>query len=55
MEIAGGYRLHLVTADGELLDTLELDGYDLGKPMAQVNLCSEIESQIRLDMEAKRG
>tara|TARA_Y100000310_G_scaffold326184_1_gene390748 strand:+ start:1824 stop:1982 length:159 start_codon:yes stop_codon:yes gene_type:complete len=37
-----GFKLHVVAPDGELLETIELGGYDLTKPLAQGALLMDI-------------
>ena len=39
-------RLTLVTKEGTVLSTWELDEWDLSKPMAQTELIAEIEHEV---------
>lgn len=46
MLIERAYKLLLVSPEGELLDTVELEGYDLNKPMAASDLADTIQTNI---------
>ena len=45
MTIPNGYKLLLVK-DSVVIDSLDLEGYDLDKPMAKATIIDEIKSQI---------
>lgn len=45
-KIAEGVKLHIVKADGELVETVDLGGYDLSKAMARAELMQTIVDSL---------
>ena len=47
MTIPAGYRLAVITPDGTIADTLDLEGADLTKPLAAQVLGDDVDAVIR--------
>ncbi len=52
-KIPARYRLHIVNPDDELLDTIDLEDWDLGKPMARAQLADDVRQEVYVDAKKK--
>lgn len=50
--IPAGYRLAIVGPQGTILDTIELEGYDLTKSAAAVDIVTDIKAVVNRAVHA---
>jgi hypothetical protein len=51
MKIPPGYKISIVQADGIIMDVIDLEGFDLDKPMATGYVIARIKDIIGFDLE----
>lgn len=45
-------RIHLVTDEGELIETIDLNEYDLSKPLVRTMLVEDIKREVEIERRA---
>lgn len=50
--IPSGYRLAVLSPSGTVVESIDLDGYDLTKPIAAVDVAHQVDAAVTRDTGA---